>query len=110
MSQRAVFLEVDGAIHPEVMHAMPDIDDCVAAARDLECEPCEGDTCVVNATWYEIGEGESDTDNFFPEETLVEWRKNGKVEEEAGKRGYCVEVIQTDTTVLTAEDFEDFED
>ena len=60
---------------------------------------------IVYAVWYEIGEGESDTDNFFPEEVLLDWYENNRLEEETEKRGYNAEVVQSETTVLGAADF-----
>jgi len=107
MSQRAVFVEVSGATYPEVLHSMPNMDDCVSIVKDMEREPCEYDTCTVYAVWYEIGEGESDTDNFFPEEVLLDWYENNRLEEETEKRGYNAEVVQSETTVLGAADFAD---
>lgn len=107
MSQRAVFVEVDGTVYPEVLHSMPDFEDCISFVQDLECEPCEGDSCNVDAVWYEIGEGESDTDNFFSEEVLLDWYENNRLEEEIEKRGYNAEVVQSETTVLGAADFAD---
>lgn len=109
MSQRAVFVEVNGNLLPEVLHGMPDYDDCVSAARDMvepdDLEP--GDTCAVHAVWYEIGEGESDTDTFFPEETLLKWQEEGVLADEVEKkRGYSLEEVQNDTTYVHAHDIE----
>lgn len=98
MSQRAVFVEVDGILFPELQPGMPDYDDCVSIVRDMELEVGEDETCEVYAVWFEIGEGESDTDEFFPEESLLAWYKGGTLEKEVEKCGYYLEEVQNDTT------------
>ena len=104
MSQRAVFVEVDGNLFPEIQSAMPDYDDCVSIVRDMELDLDEGDTCEVCAVWFEIGEGESDTDEFFPEESLLAWYESGTLEKEVEKQGHYLEEIQSDTTHVRCED------
>ena len=63
----------------------------------------------VTTDWYEIGEGESNTDYFFSDEDLIEWYNSGGIEEiekKASEKGYNVEHIQTDTVYVSAEDIE----
>lgn len=103
MSQRAVFAEVDGTLYPEVLHSMPDYDDCVSMAKEMDAE----DSCDVQATWYEIGPGESDTDEFFPEDDLLKWHEKGDFEKEVESRGQTVDVVQSDTTHVMAQDLMD---
>ena len=102
MSQRAVFVRVDEELYPEVLHSMPDREECISIARELEYEgPCE-----VSAVWFEIGEGESDTDEFFPEESMLEWYRKDCIEREAAKLGLHVMVVQCDFTNVSESDIE----
>lgn len=83
MSQRAVFVEVDCQLIRDVFHALPDEADARDIVADLvaEGEIEEKGSYEVSAVWYEIGEGESGMDNFFPEEKLIcAYEKDGLAE------------------------------
>ena len=80
MSQRAVFIEVDGMLYNEIFRSMPDYDECVSIIKDIGLDT-EGSVDVV-AAWYEIGEGESDTDEFFKEAELLHLYDTDTLEKE----------------------------
>ena len=92
MSQRAVFIEVDGEQYEEIFHSVPDEEDCLFICLDMEMESGEHE---IKYEWYEIGDGESDTDEFFIEEELLRMKRKDKFEEYMEKQGYEMELIQS---------------
>ena len=112
MSQSMRITEINGAFYPEIFTSFPDRDDAIAlieyAVKDAWLSP--SDEYEVVTEWYEIGEGESNSDTFFADETLIDWYNKGGVAEiicQAKARGYEVEHIQTDTISIDAEDIEE---
>lgn len=103
MSQRAVFVEVDGMLYDEVLRSMPDYDECVFIVEEIGVIDTEGGVDVV-AAWYEIGEGESDTDEFFKEAELLYLYDKDILEQEMERRGYSLMHVQTDTTHVWEDD------
>lgn len=97
MSQRAVFIEVDGEQYDEILSSVPDEEDCLSICLDMDMTSGEHE---IEYEWYEIGEGESDTDEFFVEEELLEMKRKGKFEDCMGKRGYETELVQSGTIVI----------
>ena len=80
MSQRAVFITVNGNVVDEVFNSVPDYDDMVNACEDEGYEYDEDSDYYANVEyeWIEIGEGESGSDDFFDDETLLDlYKENG---------------------------------
>lgn len=80
MSQRVVFVMVDGDLLPEVFRQLPDEAEALEIVENQIAEGNieEKETCEVDADWYEIGEGESGMDTFIPEaDLLVAYDKDG---------------------------------
>ena len=112
MSQTMRITEINGAFFPEIFTSFPDRDEAIAlieyAVKDAWLSP--SDEYEVVTEWYEIGEGESDTDTFFGDETLIDWYNKGGVDEiirQAKEKGYEVEHIQTDTIHVSHDDIEE---
>lgn len=92
MSQRAVFITVNGNVVDEVFNSVPDYDDMVNTCEDEGYEYDEDSDYYANVEyeWIEIGEGESDSDYFFDDETLIHlYKTNGSY------GNYEVESIET---------------
>ena len=101
MAQKAVFVEVDGILYPEVFTYMPDSEDISGMIEDMKEDGYSFDSeAVANITWLDIGEGESDTDEFFPEKDLLKWFEDGTLEKEAERAGHNVEVVEQRVTHL----------
>ena len=97
MSQRAVFIEVDGEQYEEIFHSVPDKEDCLSICLDMEMESGEHE---IKYEWYEIGEGESDTDEFFIEEELLRMKKEDRFEEYMKIQGCEMELVQSGTIMI----------
>lgn len=115
MSQTMRITEINGAFYPEIFTSFPDKDEAIAlieyAVKDGWLSPSEEyDVCTE---WYEIGEGESNSDTFFTDETLIDWYNIGGVKEiiaQAKKRGFEIEHIQNDTVCVRHDDIEELEE
>ena len=92
MSQRAVFVEVDGEQYEEIFHSVPDEEDCLSICLDMGIENGEHE---IEYEWYEIGEGESDTGEFFVEEELLRMKREDRFEEYMKIQGYEMELVQS---------------
>lgn len=74
MSQKAVLVRVDGNLVQEVFHSIPDEDDAIQICKDEGYESSDEiwyDYLNVEYEWIEIGDGESGTDEFIDDETLL---------------------------------------
>ena len=73
MSQKAVFVRVDGNLIPEIFTHVPEYNDMVQICLDYDYDGTESisDYYLVEYEWVEIGEGESNTDDFIDDETLL---------------------------------------
>lgn len=115
MSQTMRITEINGAFYPEIFTSFPDRDEAISlieyAVKDGWLSASED--YEVNTEWYEIGTGESNSDTFFTDETLIEWYNKGGVPEiirHAEKQGYEVEHIQNDSITIEHCDIEELED
>lgn len=109
MAQKVVFVFVN-ELSDEILSFTPDKDDCIQIARDMGYEASENNTGVnVRFEWYDIGEGESDTDTFFSDEELYQIMKNRKqsFQKEIEKKGFICELVQEDNIFILNEDLED---
>lgn len=80
MSQKAVFVTINGTVYEEVFSHIPDREELIQLCKD------EGytadmdnvsDYIYVEYEWIEIGEGESNTNEFFSEEALLHMYQSG---------------------------------
>lgn len=111
MSQKAVFLRINGNLHEEVFTSVPDHDEMVQVCKDFGYEAedgkWDGDCINVEYEWVDIGEGESGTDTFFDDETLCalydcyEWEKNFE------SLGYNVEIVESGSDEILYSELED---
>lgn len=103
MSQRAVFVKVDNEQYEEIFHSVPDGEDCLSICLDMGMESGEHE---IEYEWYEIGAGESDTDEFFIEEELLDMKRKDKFEEYMEKQGYETERVQSGTIMIEVQEDE----
>lgn len=103
MSQRAVFIKVDNELYEEIFHSVPDEEDCLSICLDVGMESGEHE---IEYEWYEIGDGESDTDEFFTEEELLDMKRKDRFEKYMEKQGYETELVQTGTIVIEVQEDE----
>ncbi len=74
MSQTAVMVRVSGNLIPEVFCSVPDEEDAARICEDYGYDFTEDsftDSYLLEYEWIEIGEGESGTDEFIDDETLL---------------------------------------
>lgn len=83
MSQTAVFVTINRALHDEVLSHTPDFDDLVQCVKDFGYEEIREDQYVL-VEWerYEIGDGESGADyDLVAEDILLAMYEAGELEE-----------------------------
>lgn len=97
MGQRVVFINVDGEQYDEILSSVPDEEDCLSICLDVGMESGEHE---IEYEWYEIGDGESDTDEIFTEEELLRMKREDRFEEYMEKQGYETELVQSGTIVI----------
>ena len=111
MSQKAVLVRVDGNLIPEVFHAVPDYYDMCQICIDNRFDGTEEtytDYYNVEYEWIDIGDGESGTDSFIDDETLLFIYDSYGYEDVIKKEfGLDVEVIETGSEDVLFEDLED---
>lgn len=103
MSQRAVFVEVDGEQYEEIFHSVPDEEDCLSICLDMGMESGEHE---IKYEWYEIGAGESDTDEFFDEKELLRMKREDRFEEYMKIQGYEIDLIEYGTIMIEVQEDE----
>lgn len=111
MSQTMRIPTINDSFWGEILTYFPDEDEAKTMVEEALTDGwlSESGEYEVTTDWYEIGEGESNTDCFFSDEELIEWYNIGGIDEigkRAGEKGYSVEHIQTDTVYVSAEDIE----
>lgn len=111
MSQTMRIPKINDSFYGEILTYFPDEEEAQEMVKEAMTDGClsEYGDYEVSTDWYEIGEGESNTDYFFSDEELIEWYNSGGIEEiekRASEKGYNVEHIQTDTVYVSAEDIE----
>lgn len=100
MSQIVYKITVEEELYPEVLGYHPDAEECENIVKDMIEEgyisPTYNDIYTVHATWYEVGEGESDTgEAILSDEEILELFKNDTFEEELDKRGIEYMIIES---------------
>lgn len=111
MSQTVRIPKINDFFYGEILTYFPDEDEARKMVKEALTDGwlSENSDYEVVTEWYEIGEGESNTDSFFSDEELIEWYNIGgikEIEKKAGEKGYSVEHIQTDTVYVSAEDID----
>ena len=111
MSQKAVFVRINGNLHEEVFTHVPDHDEMIQICKDFGYESTDerydGDYINIEYEWVDIGDGESGTDTFFDDESLCflydcyGWEKNFE------KMGYNTESIETGSDEVLYSELED---
>lgn len=111
MSQKAVFVRINGNLHNEVLFSVPDHDEMIQVCKDFGYESTDGeydgDYINVEYDWVDIGDGESGVDTFFDDETLCalydsyDWEKNFE------NMGYNAESIETGSDEVLYSELED---
>ena len=112
MSQKAVFVRIEGNLIPEVFYSVPDYDEAVQICKDngYEYEDYYSDYYLLEYEWIDIGEGESEVDEFIDDETLLFLYDSYDCEEEIYKQfGLNVESIETGTIEVMLEDLREDE-
>ena len=109
MSQTMRIPKINDSFYGEILTYFPDEEEAQEMVSEAVTDGwlSEYREYEVTTDWYEIGEGESNTDYFFSDEELIEWYNIGGIEEiekRAKEKGYNVEHIQTDTVYVSAED------
>ena len=107
MSQKAVLVRVEGNLISEVFNSIPDYDDAVQICKDngYEYQDYYPDYYLLEYEWIEIGNGESATDEFIDDETLLHLYDSYEFEEIIYKQlGLDVESIEVGTIEVMLED------
>lgn len=102
MSQTVRFVKVNDVFYPEVFTVFPDKEEAMVFVVEMvEDEELDRDEeYEISAIWYEVGEGESRTDEFFTDKELIRMCENGNYdvfEKRVKERGYEVHDIQKET-------------
>lgn len=98
MSQKAILVRVSGNLIPEVFTHVPEYDDMLDICKDNGYDGTESisDYYLVEYEWIEIGDGESDADEFIDEETLLAIYDSYDYEKHIYETfGYDVELIES---------------
>ena len=107
MSQKAVLVRVEGNLIPEVFYSVPDYEEAVQICKDngYEYQDYYSDYYLLEYEWIEIGNGESATDEFIDDETLLHSYDSSEFEEIIYKQfGLDVESIEVGTIEVMLED------
>ena len=110
MSQKAVFVRVDGNLIPEIFTYVPDYYDMVQICKDNDYDGTESfsDYYLVEYEWTEIGDGESGMDDLIDDETLLHIYDAYNWEEEIYEHfGYDVMIVQTGSEDVLFDDLKE---
>lgn len=109
MSQKAVFVRIDGWLVPEVFHSVPDFMEACQICLDngYDAEENECNFYDVEYEWYDIGEGESGVDDFIEEEALLDMYDDQELSFETlveQRYGLEAEYVDSGDIMVTCED------
>lgn len=99
MSQKAVFVRLNGGTYPEVFSSIPDEEEVIHLCKEYGYEQNDemyaGDYIIAEYEWIDIGSGESDTDTFYDDETLLYMYDSDMFEELLEKDGHSIECVES---------------
>lgn len=111
MSQKAVFVRINGSLHAEVFPSVPDHDEMVQICKDFGYEfsdgKYDGDYINVEYEWVDIGDGESGTDTFLDDEALCALYDGHECEKNFESMGYNAEVVESGSDEVLYSELED---
>lgn len=111
MSQTIRIVEINDLFSGEILTYFPGEDEARGMVEDALSDGWlpEDDDYYITTTWYEIGEGESDTDEYFSEDELVNWYNKGgisEIEKNVMEKGYDINRIQSHTINISSSEIE----
>lgn len=92
----------DGTFY-RVLHQVKPHEECLSICSDMGIENGEHE---IEYEWYEIGEGESDTDEFFDEKELLRMKREDRFEEYMKIQGYEIDLIEYGTIMIEVQEDE----
>lgn len=102
MSQRVVYLELSDNNYT-TRHfgetSIPDVDDVASIAKDYDLKG----NIECSYEWYEIGEGESNTDTFFTNDEIAAMFETGDFVKVCKEKGYDCELVEYGTINASTE-------
>ncbi len=102
MSQRVVYLQLSDDNYATCHYgetSVPDEDYVVSLAEDYDLKG--NIECLYE--WYEIGEGESDTDTFFTDDEIADMFESGNFVKACEEKGYDCELVEYGTINASTE-------
>lgn len=113
MSQIAVMVRVNAILFPKVLKSVPSYDDAIQICKDFGYESSDanydGDYILVEYEWIEIGNEESDTDEFFDDETLQHIYDSYEWDEVIEAQGYNVKIVRSGRYDIGFDELEDID-
>lgn len=98
MSQTAIFARVNGTLYEgEVFKHIVSKDEAIGICADIGLTSDDGDsmdTINIEYEWYEIGDGEANTNEFFNDSELLEMYKTKDFNKAVNQKGYSLEWVQ----------------
>ena len=113
MSQKAVLVRIEGNLIPEVFNYVPNYDDAVYICKDYgyEYKDYYSDYYMLEYEWIDIGEGESGTDEFIDDETLLSLYESPDYAYTINEKfGLDVETVETGTIEVMLDDLREDDD
>lgn len=111
MSQTAIFARVNGTLYEgEVFKHIVSKDEAIGLCADIGLTSDDGDSTdiiSIEYEWYEIGEGEANTNKFFTDSELLEMYKNKDFNKSINQKGYSLEWVQDTRFGVRYSDLED---
>lgn len=111
MSQKAVLVSINGNLVQEVFHTVPDYEDACQICLDNGWDGTEEsvyDYYNVEYEWLDIGDGESGTDEFIDDETLLHIYGHYNYEDIIKESyGLDVDTVETGSIEVFLDDLED---
>ena len=111
MSQTAIFVRVNGTLYEgEVFKHIVSKDEAIGICADIGLTSDDGDsmdTINIEYEWYEIGDGEANTNEFFNDSELLEMYKTKDFNKAVNRKGYSLEWVQDTRFGVRYSDLED---
>lgn len=107
MSQKAILVRIDGCLVEEVFSHVPDYNDMIQICIDNGYNGVCGhsDHYLVEYEWISIGEGESDTNEYIQDDTLLAIYNSYDYAKQIYEMfGHDVEVVESGSKEILFED------